>query len=350
MTMSKGVAGSVFASVLFAGLFSYVTLLDPLTGEEIFGWRMVLTAPFVTIFLLASRERGLIGAILAQLRRRPLLIPGVMVCAALAGAQFWLFLWAPGAGRALEASLGYFLMPLVLVVVGRVIYREPLGRWRLAATLLAGAGVANELIRVGTPSWVTLFVAVGYPVYFVLRRQLRTDHLGGAWLEMQLMVPAAAWLVLTGPTPLTELPTHPHLLALIPGLGVVSALALSCYYIASRMLPFGLFGLLAYLEPALLVGVALLLGEGIAPGQWLTYVPIWSAVVVLVAEGMSRTLRQRSQRMCRTSPMPSRHPELVEGSPGEAAAPQGREEARESPPARGAVRLRRAFSLRSGRR
>ena len=66
---------------------------------------------------------------------------------------------------------------------------------------------------------------------------------------------------------------------------MVSALALSCYYIASRMLQFGLFGLLAYLEPALLVGVALLLGEGIAPGQWLTYVPIWSAVVVLVAEG-----------------------------------------------------------------
>jgi chloramphenicol-sensitive protein RarD len=286
--VSKGVAGSVLASVLFGALFYYVTLLDPLTGEEIFGWRMVLTAPCVTLFLLASRERGLIRQILTQLRRSPRVVPGVIACASLAGVQFWLFLWAPGAGRALEASLGYFLMPLMLVVVGRVFYGERLSRWRMVATIMATAGVINELIRVGSLSWVTLFVAIGYPIYFVLRRQLRTDHLGGAWLEMQLMVPAAAWFVLTGPTPLMALPEHPHLLALIPGLGVVSAMALSCYYIASRVLPFGLFGLLAYLEPALLVVVALLLGEEIAPRQWLTYVPIWSAVGVLVAEGVSR--------------------------------------------------------------
>ena len=298
MNVSKGVAGSVLASVLFATLFFYVTLLEPLTGEEIFGWRMVLTAPCVTLFLFASRERHLIRAILSQLRRNPLLIPGVLACAAIAGAQFWLFLWAPGAGRALEASLGYFLMPLVLVVVGRVVYREHLGRWRLAATLLATAGVVNEVVRVGTLSWVTLFVATGYPVYFMLRRRLRTDTLGGAWLEMQLMVPAAGWFVLTGPTPLTELPEHPQLIALVSGLGLISALALSCYYIASRMLPFGLFGLLAYLEPALLVIVALLLGEGIAPRQWLTYVPIWSAVGVLVAEGAWRYVgRRRAKAM-----------------------------------------------------
>jgi chloramphenicol-sensitive protein RarD len=292
--VSKGVVAMVVSSILFATLFSYVTLLEPLTGEEIFGWRMLFTAPFVTLFLFAGREWRLVRDTLAQVRRTPFLFGGIAACAVLVGAQFWLFLWAPGNGRALETSLGYFLMPLVLVVIGRVFYGERLTRWQLAATLLAAAGVANELVRVGRLSWVTLLVAIGYPVYFVLRRKLRTDNLGAAWLEMHLILPAAAWFVLAGPTPVSSLPERADLLLLIPGLGVVSALALSCYYIGSRMLKFGLFGLLSYLEPVLLVFVALLLGEGIAPGQWLTYVPIWCAVGLLFGEGMIRVLVQRN--------------------------------------------------------
>ena len=293
--VAKGVVASVLASFLFAGLFFYVTLLEPLTGEEIFGWRMLFTAPCVTFFLLASREWKLVRETLARIRRNPMLVLAILASTVLVGVQFWLFLWAPGQGRALETTLGYFLMPLVLAVFGRVIYGERLSRWQVVATFLAAAGVGNELIRVGEVSWVTLLVAIGYPVYFVLRRQLRTDHLGGAWLEMHLMLPVAAWFVLAGPTGLGSLGEQREMLYLLPGLGLISALALSSFYIASRLLKFGLFGLLAYLEPVLLVMVALLLGEGIAPGQWLTYIPIWGAVGILFAEGMVLILGSRRE-------------------------------------------------------
>jgi chloramphenicol-sensitive protein RarD len=74
---------------------------------------------------------------------------------------------------------------------------------------------------------------------------------------------------------------------------VISALALVTYVMASRLLAFSLFGLLSYVEPVLLVAVALILGESIAPDQWLTYLPIWLAVVVLVLEGVRHLLRQR---------------------------------------------------------
>ncbi len=80
-----------------------------------------------------------------------------------------------------------------------------------------------------------------------------------------------------------------HCRWLIPLLGVISASALVVYIIASRLLPFSLFGLLSYVEPVLLLGVALLLGESIKPGEWLTYIPIWLAVVVLVFEGFKHS-------------------------------------------------------------
>jgi chloramphenicol-sensitive protein RarD len=85
----------------------------------------------------------------------------------------------------------------------------------------------------------------------------------------------------------------PGLYGLIPLLGLISASALVSYILASRILPFSLFGLLSYVEPVLLVGVALLLGESISRDEWMTYLPIWLAVLVLVGEGSKHLLAQR---------------------------------------------------------
>ena len=92
----------------------------------------------------------------------------------------------------------------------------------------------------------------------MLRRRLRTDHLAGHWLDMALLLPAAFWFVLRAPSSVALVPENSALYALLPLLGVVSAVALALYMAASRWLPMGLFGLLSYVEPVLLVLVALL--------------------------------------------------------------------------------------------
>ena len=195
-------------------------------------------------------------------------------------------------GRSLDVSVGYFLLPLTMVLTGRLVYGERL----TAATDRRGVyalGVLNELYQAGGFSWATLVVIIGYPVYFVVRKYLSTDHLGGLWLDMALMLPVAWWFVQSGEQGFAVLDGHPKLYALIPMLGLISASALVSYIIASRLLAFSLFGLLSYVEPVLLLAVALLLGEGIQGGQWLTYIPIWLAVMVLVYEGFKHLVRQR---------------------------------------------------------
>jgi len=291
--VSKGVVLSVAASVLFAVMYYFTSLLAPLSGLEIFGWRMLLTVPCMTVFMVVSGEWRHVWELLRLLAGKPQLIGGIVLSSVLLGVQLWLFMWAPLNGRSLDVSLGYFLLPLTMVLTGRLVYGEKLSRLQLIAVVLAAIGVLNELYQVGGFSWATLLVIIGYPIYFVLRKRLATDHLGGLWLDMALMLPVALWFVQSGEQGFAVLDAHKGLYGLIPMLGLISASALVCYIIASRLLAFSLFGLLSYVEPVLLLGVALLLGESIGPGEWLTYIPIWLAVMVLVFEGFKHLMRQR---------------------------------------------------------
>lgn len=291
--MSKGILSSVMASCLFAVMYFYTSLLTPLDGEEIFGWRTLLTLPCLTLFMLVSKDWKRVGELLIRVKRTPLLLLGMLGTSWLMGVQLWLFLWAPLHGRSLEVSMGYFLLPLAMVLTGRLVYGERLSRLQKVAVACAALGVGHELYQNGSFAWETLLVTIGYPIYFVLRKRCRTDHLGGLWCDMCLLLPWALYFVIQGPLAPADLQAHPGLYALIPILGAISASALIAYVLASRLLPFSLFGLLSYVEPVLLVGVALLLGETIGPDQWLTYLPIWAAVLVLVIEGFKHLLRQR---------------------------------------------------------
>lgn len=291
--MSKGIVLSVTASVLFAVMYYYTSLLTPLSGVEIFGWRMLLTVPCITVFMVVSGEWKRVIDILRRLRSKPKLLAGLIASSALVGVQLWLFMWAPLNGYSLDVSLGYFLLPLTMVLTGRIAYGERLSYLQKVAVTFACLGVINEVYQVGGFSWATLLVCIGYPTYFVLRKRLATDNLGGLWVDMTLTLPVAFWFVLGGEQGFDVFDQYPWLSLLIPILGVISASALVVYIIASRLLPFSLFGLLSYVEPVLLLGVALLLGESIKAGEWLTYIPIWMAVVVLMFEGFKHLMRQR---------------------------------------------------------
>jgi len=285
-----GVASSVGASVLFATLYYYTSLLEPLDGQQIYGWRILLTAPCLALLLLGFGRWGEVRQILARLAAEPRLWFALPLSSALVGLQLWLFMWAPINGHGLDVSLGYFLLSLTLVLTGRLVFGEAISRLQRLACVLAAVGVGNELLLASSLSWPVLAVALGYPCYFVLRRKIGTANLGGLWLDLVISLPVAATFALGDSATLQQVIDGPRLQLLIFGLGALSALALALMIIATR-LNLALFGLLSYVEPVLLVVVALLLGESIAPDQWLTYGAIWAAIAVLVVEGV-RALRR----------------------------------------------------------
>ena len=307
--MLKGVLASVLASVLFGVIYWISPFLKPLAGEEIYGWRVLATLPFTTVLLLWRGEWAQVRALARRVQERPALGAALVLSAAMVGVQLWLFMWAPMAGRALPVSLGYFLLPLVMVLAGGVLYRERLSGPHKLATALAAAGVGAELLRAGGVSWETWLVAVGYPLYFALRRRLRTEKLGGHWVDMALAVPVAVYFVLRAPSTLPVVTGDLPLAALVLVVGVLSAVALALYMAASQLLPMGLFGLLTYVEPVLLVVVALLLGERLAPGQWVLYGLVFAAVGVLVVDALRQILRDRRTPEIVKNSDPSAHPD-----------------------------------------
>ncbi|TEA78507.1 EamA family transporter RarD [Allopusillimonas ginsengisoli] len=287
--MKYGVLLSVASSCLFALLYYYTTMLQPLSGAQVFAWRVVLGLPALALILSRARGWPEVSQIMTRLRTEPRLWLLLPASSALIGVQLWLFVWAPLHQKALDVSMGYFLLPISMVVVGRLLYKERLTRTQHAAVYVAILGVAHELLRTGAFSWATAVVMLGYPPYFVLRRWMNMGSLSVLWFDMLLLAPAAVFILLSvenGLSGFGQLIAYPRLFALVPILGLISSVALVAYLSASRMLPLGLFGLLGYVEPVLLFWVAyLLLGEAVEPKAWLTYVPIWISVMLIAGEG-----------------------------------------------------------------
>jgi len=299
--MFKGIALSLLASCIFGVLYFYTQLLLVFDSEQIFGWRILVTIPFLTLFMYYTRELSLINTVLQRVRRQPLFLLVLLLTSGLGAVQLWLFLWAPLNGRGLQVSLGYFLLPLILVLSGCVFYKEKLSKFQIVAVCFAIFGVGHEFWNLGNVAWETLLVAVGYPVYFLLRKYLKTDNLGGFWWDLMLCLPVAIYFTQAGTDAYAEFIHAPILIVVILGLGILSSIGLGSYILASRYLPLVLFGLLSYVEPILLALVALMLGETIAANEWWTYVPIWIAVFILVIEGTWHLYlqRQKSQDLIR---------------------------------------------------
>ncbi|ASU40127.1 protein RarD [Herbaspirillum sp. meg3] len=276
---ARGIALSVIASTLFALLSAYTSWLMPLNGLDIFAWRIVWTLPLAFV-LIGMRKHGaqLCDAFLALLRA-PLQALLFVVMTAMLGVQLWLFLWAPLNGRALDVSLGYFLLPLAMVLIGRFYYGERLDGWQRIAVACAIAGVLHELWITRAFSWPTMLVALGYPPYFMLRRRLKLNSMVIFTMEIALLTPVALYTLAISPN-LSAVWQRPDMyLMLLPGLGLLSTAALDCFLRASRLLPMGLFGILGYVEPVLLVVVAIiLLDEPLTSAQLWTYIPIWMSV------------------------------------------------------------------------
>lgn len=286
---SVGVGFNVLASILFALMYGYTSLLAELSSGEIYGWRILLTAPCLTLMVLAMGRWHEVSAIFQRMHHERWFWSKRLLSASLLGVQLWLFMWAPLNGYGLDVSLGYFLLPLSMVLLGRVAFGERLSAFQFVACLIAAVGIVNQLVIAQAITWPVLAVCLGYPGYFWLRRVSNTNTLGGLWFDMNLSLPLSLFFIWQGGQVIDGGTGTMHLWWLVLGLGVISAAALGCQALSAPRMNLTLFGLLIYVEPVLLVFVSLWLGEAITAAQWPTYIAIWLAVLVLMAEG-ARTL------------------------------------------------------------
>lgn len=291
----RGVTLSLAASVLFVTLPGYLRYLAPLDSVQVVAHRVVWSIPMVLLLVYFTGQTTVLRDAGRRLLRERWLLPCFVLSAAMMLVQWGVFIYAPMVGRTLELSLGYFLLPLTMVLCGRLFYGERLTPLQSIAVAFALIGVFHELWLTRAFSAFSLITALGYPPYFMLRRRMGVDALSGFVFEMLVLLPFAIWTIWHFGERQVFADT-PRLWALLPVLGLISALAFGAMMASSRLLPMGLFGILSYVEPMLLFALAVLfLGESFRAEQLWTYGPIWVAIL-LTGWDSARLLRRQARR------------------------------------------------------
>ncbi|RQW64655.1 EamA family transporter RarD [Vibrio viridaestus] len=284
--MLAGVLFCMTASVLFAVLCYYTVFLAPLDGYEVFGWRVMGTVILVGLMISLLKEWRPISKQLIKIFKTPQHLLILLVCTALISLQLFLFAWAPLNQSSEALAMGYFLMPLSMVLCGRLIFQEQLSNYQKLAVTLATLGVISNLVIHGNLSWVSMLVMLGYPPYFILKRQLGLSAIHSMFIEHLLMLPIGILFVHAQNWSPDFFAVQQHGWLVIAGLGILGGVALLCFIAGSKLLPMSLFGMLGYLEPLLLFVVSLILpGSRFSPIDFFTYVPIWLAICCLILNG-----------------------------------------------------------------
>ncbi|GER21524.1 protein RarD [Zafaria cholistanensis] len=263
----------------------YFALLAPAGPLEIVAVRVLWSVAFCVLLIAAGRQWRELGAVL---RNRAALLK-LSLAALLIGVNWLVFAFAVLAGRALEASLGYFINPLVAVLLGVVLLKERLNRLQWSAMGIGLAAVLLLTFASGSPPWIALALAGTFGLYGLVKKNVGANvgALAGLTVETAALTPPAAlamaWLGMTGAaTAASHGAAHFWLLA---AGGIITALPLILFSAAARRLPLSVVGMLQYVAPVMQFLLALLVfHEEMPPERWAGFGLIWAALVLLSAD------------------------------------------------------------------
>ena len=283
--MFKGVLVSLLASFLFGYMYYFSTLLKPLSGTDIFGYRMIFTFPFVVLSVFMFKQKNALIHRLKLIKKQPHLALPYLFCGLLMGFQMWLFLWAPNNGSWLSVSFGYLLLPIVMVAAGRLIFKERISTFKFIAVVIAALGVISNIVLKGGLSWEAIVICVGYTTYFSVRKALKNSDLASFCLEMLSLIPISIYFALQTDFAVVE-QSNPNIWGLLVLLGLISGTALIAYVITSNMLPMNLLGLLGYVETIMMIFVSFFIGEQIDTESYPLFICLVLAMILVVIDGV----------------------------------------------------------------
>lgn len=295
---AQGSMAAVLANFLFSLLFLFGLILQPLSGTQVAAWRVVMMLISLVALITLLKQWSAVKDYLTTLKSVQDWLIFILPTPIL-GAQLWLFMWGPVNGLGLDVTLGYFLYPLVMIVIGRVFYHESMSRLQGLATGCAAIGIGYDVWLFGHISWATLFVCLGYPPYYLMRRKLAVPPITGLLADLTLLLPVVIFILLqSGGVALVA--TAPKLWYLLPLLGILSTAAMSLTMVASNKLPVSLFGTLCYLEPIFLFVFSLtILHQSIEEGSSVVmYGLIFVALMIMVMDSaLGYWSRRRDNRL-----------------------------------------------------
>lgn len=287
-----------FLAYLAWGMFPlYFHALIPAGPWEILAHRILWTLLLCVVLLGVTRHLGFLRSLFGDLKR----LGAISIAAVLIAINWVVYVLAVTTGHVTEAALGYFLNPLVTVMLGVLVLGEKLRRMQWLAVAIGVIACVYLAVDYGSPPWISVGLALSFAAYGLMKKRVggRLTALEGLTAETVVLAPFAAvmlvWLGATGRSTWSGNGSwHPLLLALS---GVATAIPLLLFAAAARRIPLSTIGLLQFMTPVmqLLCGV-LVLGEMMSAGRWVGFGLVWIALVVLTADSLAQARRTRRAR------------------------------------------------------
>lgn len=280
--LNPGILYAIAAYGIWGVLPVYLKLLQPLPAADILAYRILFSLLLLAALAAILRH----GAALASIARRPRILGALTGSALLIGVNWLVYITAVNGGHVADASLGYFINPLVNVVLGVVVLRERLGRGELLAVLIAAAGVAWLTVSSGTLPVTALVLAGSFGLYGLIRKMTPVESIDGLLVETALLAPVSlTWLVLAGGHDPGAAPGW----TLVAGSGLVTAVPLLLFAAAAKRIRYSDLGLLQYLAPTLQLLLAVFAyGEPLPPERLAGFGLIWLALAVYATAAARR--------------------------------------------------------------
>ncbi len=285
-----GVASGLLSYVLW-GLFPlYWGYLAPATPAEVLAARVVFSLACLALLVSVVDQWCVVARLLRDPRRR-LILAGAAV---LVSVNWGTFIWAVDNDHVVDASLGYFINPLVSVALGVVVLRERLRPAQWMAVGIAGVAVLYATASLGGPPWVSLVLAGSFGLYGLAKKMAGVDAIPSLTVELILLTPfALAYFALLGSRDELALGTQgwTHTLLMVTA-GPVTALPLLLFGAAAHRIPLSVLGPLQYVTPTLQLAIGVwLFAEPMSTERWLAFCGVWLALAVLTADALRGTRR-----------------------------------------------------------
>ncbi|MBW6391782.1 EamA family transporter RarD [Billgrantia antri] len=276
--VTRGVGFGLAAYVMWGCFPLFFALFEGVPAFEVLIHRIIWSCLFLVGLVTLLKRWSPIRKALAEPRR----LGRVLGCALLIAINWGLYIYAVETRQVFQASLGYFLTPLVNVALGMLILREAMAGLQRIAVVLAGIAIAIQLVLLGELPWISLTLALSFGTYGLLRKQVPLDGLSGLFVETLLLLPlgllALAWL---SASELSHFLSAPRITLLLVASGVITALPLLAFAGAARRLRLATLGFLMYLNPTIQFFIALLVfREPLSLVQLATFLLIWASLAL----------------------------------------------------------------------
>jgi chloramphenicol-sensitive protein RarD len=280
----RGYLYGLLAYVLWGFFPIYFKLLQPSSPLEILAHRVVWSAVFMSLLLAVLRNWRFLGRVL----RSPRLFGGMTAAALLIAVNWGVYIYGVTTSRVVETALGYFITPLVLVLLGVTVQRERLRSWQWAAVAVGTIAVVVLTVDYGRLPWIALLLAASFGSYSLVKKRMSVPPAEGLFVESTVLaLPAlayAVWLLAAGTATFGVSAGHTALMVFS---GVATAVPLLLFAASANRVPMVGIGVLQYVAPILQLACGLLIyHEPMPPARLAGFVLVWIALIIFTVDAL----------------------------------------------------------------